>query len=125
MRTVFAAALFILSTTAALANRCYWINGLPYCDAGCWVVQRWWDGNTQWMRYSCIPPFLTDPGFIVTAALAVGALVVVLVGAARTASLRKQTAEAEAQAIEAEEITDRLRAAAADADRFIETYRNR
>ena len=56
MRTLLSSAFFLLSTTAALANRCYWMNGRPYCDSGCSIHARWWDGSREWMRYSCAPP---------------------------------------------------------------------
>lgn len=133
MRTIIASLIVLLGTSAhALANRCYWVNGHAYCDSGCWITDRWWDGYREWMRYSCGPP----PELLAIAAAAVLTIIVIAIGKAiahavatssstDTAALAQATDEADAKAAEAQRITDNLRVARAEADHFLKTYRRR
>lgn len=121
MRSIPIACLVLLiGSTSALANRCYWVNHRIVCDAGCRVVDRWSDGYQEWMRYSCDPP----PEVLF--AIAVGVIVAIIAIIARIAStssstteLNEKTREADDRAAEAQRISDRLKAAAAEADRFL------
>ena len=126
MRKFLALVLALIVTSPAIASGCYWIGRTAYCDANCWITHHWWDhSGRQWIRWFCLPGFLTDPAFIV-AVVVLGVLIAAMfIRAISTSRLRKETAVAEAQATEAQALRDKLTAAAAEADRFLETYRKR
>jgi len=126
MRKLLALILSLIAGSPAIASGCYWIGRTAYCDANCWITHHWWDHTgTQWIRWFCLPGFLTDPAFIVAVVVLGVILATMLARAFSSSRLRRQTADAEAQATEAQAIRDKLTAAAAEADRFLETYRKR
>jgi len=114
-------------TTPAMANRCYGIDGGIYCDRGCRIVNRWWQGGTEWFSWSCAP----EPEVILAIAVIIVIAIIAVVGSiassssASTTALMQATDEADAEAAEAQRITDNLKSARAEADHFLETYRRR
>ncbi|MGE3702634.1 MAG: hypothetical protein AB7G08_28290 [Hyphomicrobiaceae bacterium] len=109
----------------AMANGCYWVGNQIYCEAGCWVSNRWWDGYREWMQYQCIPSDLIIAGVLAAALVIIGAIVAAINSSSQTTALTEVTAEEDARAEEAQRITDNLKSARAEADHFLETYRRR
>ena len=110
----------LAATSPAAANRCYSSGGRLYCDQGCRIVDVWWQGGERWFSWSCAPP----PEAIAAVGVFLVVLVVGLIAAiasdtSSTSSVTKATEEADARAAEAQRISDRLKAAAAEADRFL------
>lgn len=75
MHLAAAAASFLSLTVPAAANRCYWVGRQIYCDAGCRVIDRWWDGRQEWMKWSCSPP----PELLMLGGLAAAIVIIAVV----------------------------------------------
>lgn len=76
MRTLCGSIISLIAiTTPAVANQCYWVGHQIYCDAGCWVTDRWFDGSRDWMRYSCGPP----PELVLAVIVVIIAVIVVAI----------------------------------------------
>lgn len=125
MRTfIMAAASLVAFSVPAFANRCYWIHGIPHCDPGCFLRARWYDSyGRQWIEWWCIPEELIIAGIALAVLVVVGVVAAIASAANKPAPYATEIALAETQAAEAERITQRMKAAAAEADKFLETYR--
>jgi hypothetical protein len=114
-----AATFLWLTLPSPAAADCYWVGREIWCTPGCRVTDQWWDGYQEWMRYSCAP----SPEVMLAIAFVV-IVVIAIIGSIASSSaaptdLQEKTREADAQAAEAARITERLKAAAREADKFL------
>lgn len=120
MRTLFVSTASLLALTeSAAANSCYWLNGHIYCDPMCHVVDRWFDGYREWMRYSCGPP----PELLFLGAVV--ALIAIIVGIAKAIEAATSTGahQADIQQIERDMALDtELKASIEDAMRKADSH---
>ncbi len=120
-------AALIAVTTPVAANQCYWVGNVPYCDPGCHISQRWWDGSGEWMEWSCGPP----PEVVLLATTAAVVILIAIIAGISNAHNSHQSYTAATQQTDrdtaankqiAQEIEDTMRMADAHIAAMIAKY---
>ena len=114
------AALCTLPASSAMAASCFFSGGHAYCDAGCRITRRWWDAHgREWINYSCAswPP--PDPMPFIALLVVAVVVFVLFLGSIMSSTPTEDEAAIDAEIAKTKEITDKLDAAAREADAHI------